>query len=230
MVQPPSGRGRIRTSRLACARSLRSRSPSGSANASQVRARRSNSSNDWPIASSNSAGESRSNTLAGMRGLAAIRAINSDWATPTRPSASASAHSGRASCRRAVWTRRCASGPDSSTHVLHDRLRRQEALLAERVRPVDHTRRCDRGGLDGATQLLDLFEPHAQLDGVQRRHIDIEQSRHRRRRPTDRITSPISRRFLHDRADKPQPDAHPHDPHRRLPATSSTSTEVMAPS
>ncbi len=113
MVQPPSGRGRIRTSRLACARSLRSRSPSGSANASHVRARRSNSSNDWPIASSDNAGESRSNTLAGMRGLAAIRAINSDWATPTRPSASASAHSGNASCRRAVWTRRCASGPDS---------------------------------------------------------------------------------------------------------------------
>ncbi len=42
-----------------------------------------------------------------------MRAISSHWATPTAPSACAVAQSGRASWRRAVCTRRWASGPDS---------------------------------------------------------------------------------------------------------------------
>ena len=141
-----------------------------------------------------------------MRGFAAIRAISSDWATPTRPSASASAHSGSASCRRAVWTRRCASGPDSLhmcfTTVFADR---NPCLRNGFDRSTTPAAAIAAASTD-ATQHLDLFEPHPQLDGIQRRHIDIEQPRQRHRRPTDRITSPISRRPLHHRADEPQPD------------------------
>ena len=86
------------------------------------------------MASFNSDGASRSRTAAGMRGLAAMRAINSDWATPTHPSVSASAHSGSAWCRRAVWTRRCASGPDRRHMCL-------TAVLAEK-------NPCGRNGFD----------------------------------------------------------------------------------
>ena len=96
-------------------------------------------------------------------------------------------------------------GPRQSTHVLHDRLRRQEALPVERVRPIHHTRCRNPSGLDGATQHLDLLEPAAQLDSLQDRQIDIEQPRQRHRRPTDRSASLFSRGLIDDRGDKPQP-------------------------
>ena len=115
---------------------------------------------------------------------------------PIRATPRVDGRSGPDGALRAPTVDTCASRPSSPTGT----------LACGTGSTVHHTRRCDRGSLDHATQHLDLFEPHPQLDGIQRRHIDIEQTRQRHRRPTDRITSLFSRRPLHHRADEPQPD------------------------
>ena len=76
-VQPPSGRGRIVKFRAAVSRSFSARSPSGSARASQVRARRSNSSKRTVRPHPPTGREHHVPTPQdGIGGFAAMRAIN----------------------------------------------------------------------------------------------------------------------------------------------------------
>ena len=116
------------------------------------------------------------------------------------------AQSGRASWRRALCTRRCASGPESLHMCLMTVFAEKNPWSWNGFDRSTAPAAATDCGVDRAAELLDTLQPGPQLDRVELRGIDITQRGHRNSGSPGDVGGMLTGRFGVERLHQPQPD------------------------